>query len=118
MKFKIDENLPGELVELLVGAGHDAHTVRDEMLGGSPDPNLEAACIREGRALVTLDLGFGDIRTYPPASTPGLLVLRPRSQFKGRALALVRRILGLLATEPLAGKLWVVEEHRVRIRES
>ncbi|MBM3270031.1 MAG: DUF5615 family PIN-like protein [Candidatus Sericytochromatia bacterium] len=118
MRFKIDENLPGELVELLAGAGHDAHTVRDEKLVGSPDPSLLAACIREGRALVTLDVGFGDIRTYPPATTPGLLVLRPRSQFKGHVLALVTRILALFETEQLEGRLWVVEEHRVRIRES
>jgi len=117
MRFKIDENLPGELVELLEGEGHDAHTVRDENLVGTKDPPLLEACKREGRVLVTLDLGFGDIRAYPPATTPGLLVLRPRSQFKGHVLDLVRRILGLLSTEPVAGKLWIVEEQRIRIRE-
>jgi predicted nuclease of predicted toxin-antitoxin system len=118
MRFKIDENLPGELVELLEGAGHDAHTVRDEKLVGSPDPSLLAVCVREGRVLVTLELGFGDIRAYPPDTTPGLVVLRPCSQLKGHVLALVRRILGLIETESLAGKLWVVEENRVRIRGS
>jgi hypothetical protein len=37
MRFKIDENLPIDAAELLAAAGHDAHTVLQEGLGGNPD---------------------------------------------------------------------------------
>jgi predicted nuclease of predicted toxin-antitoxin system len=67
-KFKVDENLPVDVVELLSLAGHDAVSVLDQQLGGRPDPLLASVCQHEGRALVTLDLDFADIRTYPPSS--------------------------------------------------
>jgi len=65
MKFKLDENLPREGVQILRAAGHDAVTVLDQGLGGKPDPEIFAVVQAEGRALVTLDVGFGNIRTYP-----------------------------------------------------
>ena len=39
-------------------------------LRGGADPTLAEICKRESRALVTLDLDFADIRTYPPAEYP------------------------------------------------
>jgi len=44
--------------------GHDALSVTDQGLGGSSDPQVAAICKSEGRALVTLDVGFADIRAY------------------------------------------------------
>lgn len=76
LRFKLDEHLPREAVRLLSSAGHDAHTVEQEGLAGSPDVNLIAACTREGRILVTLDLDFTDIRPVPPL----MLRFRPDSQ--------------------------------------
>lgn len=40
MKFKIDENLPIEVAELLQQAGYDAMTVLDQHLGGKADPKI------------------------------------------------------------------------------
>ena len=37
MKFKIDENLPGELADEFRAAGHVADTVYDEGLSGASD---------------------------------------------------------------------------------
>ena len=37
MKFKIDENLPVEVANLLTEQGHDALTVFQEHLDGAPD---------------------------------------------------------------------------------
>jgi predicted nuclease of predicted toxin-antitoxin system len=65
---------------LLAGAGHDVQTVYDEGLRGSPDEAIAQHCRSEDRALVTLDLDFADIRTYPPASQPGTIVLRVGNQ--------------------------------------
>ena len=82
MRFKVDQNLPVEIAVALREAGHDAHTVYDESLAGIPDPELGVVIQRERRCLVTLDLGFGDIRSYPPRDYLGIIVLRPSSQDK------------------------------------
>ena len=66
MRFKLDENLPAELANLFGEVGHDASTVLDQRLGGATDPSVASACVREQRAIVTLDTDFADIRTYPP----------------------------------------------------
>jgi hypothetical protein len=70
MKFKVDENLPIELADLLCEAGHDAVTVHDEKLGGADDDDIAPVCQREARAFLTFDLGFSDIRSYPPFELP------------------------------------------------
>jgi predicted nuclease of predicted toxin-antitoxin system len=69
MRFKVDENLPQEVAAVLRSAGHDALTLLDQGAAGSPDAVLATLLQRERRALLTLDLGFGDIRLYPPDST-------------------------------------------------
>ena len=116
LKFKIDENMPAEAAVLLAGAGHDAVTVPQQRLGGQPDPSVANVCRQEGRAIVTLDLDFADIRAYPPADYAGIIVLRLHHLDKLRILAVLQRLLGVLGQEPLAGKLWIVEEGSMRIR--
>jgi predicted nuclease of predicted toxin-antitoxin system len=116
-QFKTDENLPIEVAESLRQAGHDVQTVLDQSLGGEPDPRIAEVCRDEGRILVTLDLDFSDIRTYPPAAYPGLIVLRPATQTITNLTRLISQVITLLATEPLAGRLWIVDESQVRIRE-
>jgi predicted nuclease of predicted toxin-antitoxin system len=49
MKFKLDENLPGEGVLIRPAAGHDAVTVLDQGLGGRPDPEIFKVAQAEGR---------------------------------------------------------------------
>ncbi len=116
LRFKVDENLPTEVVGLLASAGHDAVTVGDQRMAGRPDTELAAVCQREGRAVVTLDLDFADIRTFPPREYAGIIVLRLTRLDKPRVLSVLRRLLSVLEREPLAGKLWIVEEASVRVR--
>src|SRR5262245_47421523 len=117
MNFKIDENLPSELALALRAAGHEALTVVDQGLGGHPDVHVAEICKREQRALVTLDVDFANVQAFPPAEYSGLIVLRVQRQDKPHVLAVFERIMPLLATEPLVRKLWIVDEHRVRLRE-
>lgn len=58
MKFKVDENLPEEVCSLLREAGHDAMSVVEQQLAGTPDPRLHEVCIEEERIIVTLDVKF------------------------------------------------------------
>jgi predicted nuclease of predicted toxin-antitoxin system len=116
MEFKIDENLPIDAAELLRSAGHDATTVLDQNLGGRSDPDIARICQREGLVIVTLDTDFADIRTYPPERYPGLIVLRLKTQDKLHVLNVLNRLIPALSSEPLQGRLWIVEEERIRIR--
>ena len=90
--------------------------MQDEGLAGSPDSRLGGVCQTEGHILMTLDFAFADLRAYPPAEYPGLVVLRLRHQDKPHVIASVTRLLEIFETERVAGRLWIVEEERVRIR--
>jgi predicted nuclease of predicted toxin-antitoxin system len=116
VKFKLDENLSPTLAAIFAAAGHDAHSVVQEALGGQPDERVIDVCNREQRALVTLDLDFSNILTYPPAKFAGIVVLRLVDQAHVTAEAAIRRVLALLPEEPVAGTLWIVEDRRIRIR--
>ena len=116
MQFKIDENLPIEIAELLTNAGYNAKTVNDQQLQGVKDPVLIDACKSENRVLVTLDTDFSDIRAYPPQEFSGIIVLRVGSQAKQHIIKVFQNIISLFQQEPLNQHLWIVEETRIRIR--
>jgi predicted nuclease of predicted toxin-antitoxin system len=54
VKFKLDENLPVELVTDLRGLGHDADTVTGEGLRDAADPAVVDAAFAADRILFTL----------------------------------------------------------------
>ena len=117
MRFKTDENLPLDVAELLSQHGHDAESVWQEQLSGTPDENLATVCQKEQRALLTLDTDFANIRAYPPQDYPGIVVFRLVKQDKPYVLSVVTRVIALLKSETLEKCLWIVDEQRVRIRE-
>ena len=116
MRFKVDENLHEDVAATLRAEGHDARTVYEEGLRGHSDRDIADVCRRDQRAVVTLDLDFGNIREYPPEDYPGLIVLRVVNQSRPHILWVLSQIFELLEHQPLAGHLWVVSESGVRIR--
>lgn len=116
MKFKTDENMPVVVAEILARRGYDAISVVDQNLAGHPDLNVAQVCLAERRTLVTLDLDFADKRVYPPDQYAGLIILRPSRQSIPAIERLAEQMVRYLASEPLVGRLWIVEEQRVRIR--
>ncbi len=116
MRFKTDENLPVKVAELLRQYQHDALSVQDQQMAGQGDPQVASVCQAEGRALVTCDLDFSDIRADPPEDYHGIIVLRPAVQSDSSLLRLVNRAIPLIDVERLDGCIWVVNDHRVRIR--
>ena len=117
MRFKVDENLPVQCIDQLRQAGHDAVSVYDQGLSDAPDPRIMEACTDEERVLVSLDLDFADIRSYPPSRTHGIVVFRLKTQDAATLRQVVHRLLDLLPRESPAGRLWVVERDKVRILE-
>lgn len=116
LRFKLDENLPGRVETTLRDLGNDVETAISEGLAGAADPDLLAACTSEDRILITLDLDFSDIRSYPPGSHKGIWVLRPAAQTFDGILELVFAGIRLTSVERTAGQLWVIDKTRVRIR--
>jgi predicted nuclease of predicted toxin-antitoxin system len=116
MNFKIDENMPVEVAELLKQAGYDAITVSEQNLIGTSDTNLAVVCQKEKRVIITLDTDFTDIRTYPPSNFSGIIVMRLNRQDKPHILEVFERVIRLFSQEPIDRHLWIIEEHRLRIR--
>ena len=117
MKFKIDENLPVECALIFREAGFQAATATEQDLSGADDSVLFERCRAEGRVLVTLDLDFANVRSYPPGAHSGIVVVRSNSQDKPRLIAILKRILPVLGRRSPEHELWIVEPDRIRYRE-
>jgi predicted nuclease of predicted toxin-antitoxin system len=114
-RFKLDENLPEAARELWRTAGHDAATAREEGLAGADDGKLLTAATGENRVLVTLDQDFANVRRYDPADTAGVIVLRLHNQTLPIIRRAIVRLADLLSREPVAGRLWILDESRLSV---
>ncbi len=71
-----DANLPRSCGRVLRQAGFDVREVSDSLPPGASDESVADLARRENRLLVTRDFDFSDIRNYPPAGRPGIIVIR------------------------------------------
>jgi predicted nuclease of predicted toxin-antitoxin system len=116
VKIKLDENLSRHLKDSLLQKGHDVTTAFDQGLLGKSDRDVAAAAKQEDRVVLTLDLEFADLRKFPPGSSPGVVVFRPRSMGPLAVNQFILRFLTQTNLEELANCTVVVEPHRVRAR--
>jgi len=93
VRIKVDEDFPKAAVQMLRAHGHEALGVVEHGLGGVRDPGLWRAVQSEHRFLVTAERGFGDIRSYPPGTHQGILLLRPDQAGIRPVLDLLERLL-------------------------
>ncbi|MGI8909394.1 MAG: DUF5615 family PIN-like protein [Rubrobacteraceae bacterium] len=115
MKAKLDENLGNRAIDLFVASGHDVATVNGQNLGGVDDEELIEACRTEGRTLVTLDLDFPNVLRFPPREYTGIAVLRVPHPIELDAIRQrIRILLQAIGNEDLSGRLWIVEQDRIR----
>jgi predicted nuclease of predicted toxin-antitoxin system len=116
VRIKLDENLGRPHIALLKRHGYEADRVFDQGLSGIEDANLWLRVRRDGQFLITLDLGFSDVRRYVPGTHPGILLLRPRRKGRNAVSNVMRRVLMERRLETLAGCLAVADESRTRVR--
>lgn len=116
MRLKADENIPARVIRLLQEHGHDVATVPDEGLVGASDDRIAEAAASEGRAVITLDRCFADVRRYPPGTHPGVFVVHARDLRPSVILMLVATFLTEHSFEDFAGCNVVIEPGALRIR--
>ena len=118
MRTKVDEDLPRATVQMLRDRGHEAVSVIEQGMGGWKDPVLWQAIQSEQRFLVTADKGFADIRSYPPGSHAGVLLLRPSEDGIRPVIELLERVLANYDLKALARTVTVVTPRGIRIRRA
>jgi len=115
LRFKLDENLGRQAIDLFLEAGHDIATVAEQELQGAADNHLIDICQEEARVLVTLDLDFSNVLRFPPELYMGIVVLRATNPVELSGLQeRIKVLLQGVKGEDLAGRLWIVEANRIR----
>jgi predicted nuclease of predicted toxin-antitoxin system len=118
MKIKLDENLPEEVGQLLIAAGHDVHSVPDESLEGENDNTIFRAAVQEDRLLFTQDLDFSDIRQFAPGTHPGIVLIRVREPSRRRLIARIQQLLKENSIDEWNGCFVVASDRKLRIRRA
>lgn len=117
-KIKLDENFPPTFLTLFQNDLIDASSVYLQNLSGSDDNLIYNVCREEERTLITFDVDFANIIRYPAEETSGIIVCRIRKKID---LAYIRELcvilVKIISENDLNGKLFIVEENRVRIRK-
>jgi predicted nuclease of predicted toxin-antitoxin system len=116
VKFKVDENLPEELTQLLRDSGWDTASVDQQHLSGADDPRLAKICAAEKRILITFDRGFSNLKRYSSGGLAGIIVFRLKRQDKPHVLQVSAQLVQELHRRELHNELWIIHESRIRIR--
>ena len=116
-RFLIDEDLPRSLARTLRAAGLDAVDVRDVSLRGLSDEDVLAYAVRDARAVVTADVGFGNILRFALGEHGGIIVARfpnevPTPDLNDALLAAMQ----LLEDDDVRGNVVTITPSRIRIR--
>ena len=118
MKVKVDENLPVEIAVVLRRAGVDADTTLEEGLRGRPDEEVWAAACREGRTLVTQDVGLVDARNLETGSHPGMVLMRLKSDARQDLIDAAVSLMLATKDDDWSNTIAVVTEQKLRVRRS
>jgi predicted nuclease of predicted toxin-antitoxin system len=118
LRFLLDASLPRSAGDAIRSLGHDAVDVRDIGLGGAPDDVIAERARTDSQVLITRDFAFADIRNYPPAEYPGIIVLDlPNQATAAQVVKALQTFVGTVEwLELLPGRLAIVELTRVRFR--
>ena len=115
-RLKLDEDLSGMVAAPLRDLGYDVTTVVEQGWSGQKDPVLWTRMVDEGVCFVTADKGFGDLRSFPPGTHPGILVLRADRESILEYQRLLASVFEKHSLESLAGTITVASPRSVRVR--
>jgi predicted nuclease of predicted toxin-antitoxin system len=120
LRLYIDQCVPRSVTESLSKSGHTVELLRDHLPINAKDPDVIASVQSLNAVLITLNGDFADIINYPPTKFGGIIALQVKNHPESLP-AIVMRLLTYLGEHPerehYAGKLLLVEAHRIRIKE-
>lgn len=87
-------------------------------MASAADTDVIQLAVTENRILVTADFDFADVRNYPPANYPGIVVLSvPKNATSAYICQLIESFLQQNSILPqLPNRLAIVEPGRIRLR--
>jgi uncharacterized protein (DUF433 family)/predicted nuclease of predicted toxin-antitoxin system len=118
MRFLIDANMPRCALQVIQQRGSEALSLRDMGLANIPDALVAELAKRNTAVLLTRDFDFADIRNYPPAEFPGIIVLDlPDDAVAPQICAVLEAFLNRPRVElDIQNRLAIVRPGRVRFR--
>jgi len=120
LRFFSDQCVPAEITGTLRRHGHQVTLLREVLPIRSPDPVVIAKAQELGTILLSLNGDFSDIVSYPPARYLGIIGIQLHNHPE-TIPHLMKGLLSFLDAHPQQefyhGRLFLVEAHRVRIRQ-
>lgn len=118
MKLFLDENIPRSIASELIALGFEAEHVVEVGLRGATDREIAIYAKKQKAILVTKDLEFGSLITYPPGTHYSLIVLRLSPNAGTAEISrTLKEFLTTIKIQNLPGKMYVLELGHYRVRE-
>ena len=120
LRFFADQCVPTVVIEILCDAGYEVCYLRDYLPIESPDLVVISKAQELEMILISLNGDFANIFDYPPSDYQGIVALQVRNHPEVLP-QIVSRLKDYLSVNPdiehYSGKLFLVEVHRIRIRQ-
>jgi len=120
LKFFVDQCVPNSIIRALQSEGYTVFRLRDYIPPDSEDAVVIEKAQELDAILISLDNDFADIVGYPPSKYKGIIAIQLRNHPEVIPL-LIGRLKSYLSLHPYMehykGKLFIIEPHRIRIRE-
>lgn len=120
LQFFADQCVPTAVIEDLRGAGYEVWYLRDHIPIESPDSVVISKAQELEAILISLNGDFANIFNYPPANYQGIVALQVRNhpEVLPQIMSRLKNYLSVYPDmEHYKGKLFLVEVHRIRIRQ-
>jgi predicted nuclease of predicted toxin-antitoxin system len=119
MKFLLDANIPYSALEIFREIDLEAIHVKNIGLGKSTDLEIMNNALENKSIIITKDLGFGNIKIFPPKSHQGVIILRLPFFFKASQITKeLKNFLTSVNLEDLKESTTIVKLGRYRIRKT
>jgi predicted nuclease of predicted toxin-antitoxin system len=96
--------------------GHDAVHLREQGLQRMPDPDILSKARTEGRTLLTMDLGFGDLLAISGARLPSVIIFRQKNRRPDVINALLADVIAHHEQDLQAGAIISITDASIRVR--
>jgi len=120
LKFFADHCVPTYIINALKDSGFEVYRLRDYIPKDSPDSIVILKAQELNSVLISLNGDFADIVKYPPSNYKGIIAVQVRNHPEIIPY-IVARLKDYLLKNPTAehyeGKLFLVEAHRIRIKQ-